>query len=147
VLETRVVEVAYPSTSWVSLPALGLNLVSPGYLALTTCVFAGSNDVVRVAIPAFREAVPRVAESLLKVMISPLGGSPALELTVAVKVTGRPANEGFCEEPILVTVGLETLVFSKIPTDPLTVLSPRFTSTRSGMLSPFTSAATRKLAC
>jgi hypothetical protein len=48
---------------------------------------AVKEDVVSVAVPPLREAVPRIDEPFLKVMVSPLGGRPEVELTVAVKVT------------------------------------------------------------
>jgi hypothetical protein len=48
---------------------------------------AAKEEVVSEAVPALSGAVPRIDEPFLNVMVSPLGGAPALELTAAVKVT------------------------------------------------------------
>jgi hypothetical protein len=47
---------------------------------------AGNEEVVRAAMPPVSAAVTRTDEPFLKVMSSPFGGAPAIELTVAVKV-------------------------------------------------------------
>jgi hypothetical protein len=65
---------------------------------------ASIEDVVKDATPRLSGATPRTADPLLKVTISPLGGVPAVELTVAVKVTACPTSEGFSEEVSVVVV-------------------------------------------
>ena len=65
---------------------------------------AVKEDVVSEAVPALSEAVPITDEPFLKVMVSPLGGAPEVELTVAVKVTTWPTTEGLSEETSVVVV-------------------------------------------
>jgi len=73
---------------------LARNVASPEYTAETECDPAARDDVENVATPADKLPVPRVAPPFLKVTISPLGGTPPLELTVAVKMTGCPTLLG-----------------------------------------------------
>jgi hypothetical protein len=47
-------------------------------------------DVVNVAIPPAKSPVPSAPLPFLKVIFSPSGGAPALELTVAVNSTDCP---------------------------------------------------------
>jgi hypothetical protein len=63
-----------------------------------------SEEVVREAMPPLSVAVPRTVEPFLTVMVSPFDGIPAVELTVAVKVTACPASEGLSEETSVVDV-------------------------------------------
>lgn len=63
---------------------------------------AGREDVVKLAEPPLKGAVASTVVPFLKLMISPSGGGPALELTVAVKVTACPTFEGLTEEAITV---------------------------------------------
>lgn len=70
---------------------------------------AASVEVVSVATPPLNKPVPRIADPLLKVTVSPLGGVPDVELTVAVNVTAWPTNEGFSEEFRVVVV--EAMIF------------------------------------
>ena len=50
----------------------------------------GSEETINEDAPPLNAAVPKTADPLLKVTISPLGGTPALVLTVAVKVIVPP---------------------------------------------------------
>ena len=77
---------------------LALNAVSPGYFALMLPDPVGSVDVVKVAFPPLRAAVPRAVAPLLNVISSPSGGVPPAEVTVAVNLTGWPMKDGFSEE-------------------------------------------------
>jgi hypothetical protein len=93
---------------------LGANLVSPEYVAVMERVPAASEEVVNVAVPPANDPVPSVVLPSLKVTTSPSGGAPALELTVAVKVTACPTLVGFEEEVTAVLVAiLLTTCFSK----------------------------------
>lgn len=93
-LDTRVVAVA----DWVLVstnchsPAevLAAKLASPPYNAVIVKRPAGSDEVVMEAAPEFRLAVPRTFEFLKNLTVSPLGGTPPVELTAAVKVTACP---------------------------------------------------------
>lgn len=67
---------------------------------------AGSDVVASEAIPPLSDPVPRTAEPFLKVMVSPFGGGPALELKVAVNVTASPTRVGLSDETNVVVVGL-----------------------------------------
>jgi len=66
---------------------------------------AGSDKVVNVATPMERVPVPSVADPFLNVTVSPSGGAPAPELTVAVNVTLCPSVIGFADEVRVVLVG------------------------------------------
>jgi hypothetical protein len=56
----------------------------------------GSVDVVNVATPVLSVAVPNVVAPFLNVTV-PVG-TPPEEVTVAVKVTASPEDDGFGEE-------------------------------------------------
>jgi hypothetical protein len=47
----------------------------------------GSAEVVKLAVPLLNVPVPSVVVPFTSVTVSPFGGTPALELTFAVKVT------------------------------------------------------------
>jgi len=66
----------------------------------------GSVEVVRVASPALNVPVPRTVVPSMNVTVSPLVGSPALEVTFAVNITDCPALDGFSEEVSVVVVGV-----------------------------------------
>ena len=61
---------------------------SPPYDAETESVPVGSDMVVRLAVPLVNVAVPSDVVPLMNVTLSPLGGAPPPEETVAVRVTG-----------------------------------------------------------
>jgi hypothetical protein len=65
---------------------------------------ADNDEVVRAATPPLKAPVPRTADPFLKVTISPFGGVPEDELTVALKVTAWPTVDGFSEEVRVVAV-------------------------------------------
>jgi hypothetical protein len=67
---------------------------------------ADNEEVLNVAIPPDRDPVPSVVLPSLKVTISPSGGTPALELTVAVNVTCCPILMGFEEDATTVLVAI-----------------------------------------
>jgi hypothetical protein len=71
---------------------------------LIDAVPAASDAVVIVAIPPASAPVPKVAAPFLNVTISPFGGTPPLELTVAVNVTLCPLAIGFAEDVTTVVV-------------------------------------------
>ena len=85
---------------------LGANLVSPEYVAVMERVPAASEEVVNVAVPPAKDPVPSVVLPSLKVTTSPSGGAPAVELTVAVKVTACPTLVGLEEEVTAVLVAI-----------------------------------------
>lgn len=87
---------------------------------------AGSEEVVRDALPPLRGAVPRTAEPFLKMMLSPLGGVPAFELTLAVKVTACPTSEGLSDE---VRVFVVDVIITSLKTEavlPTLLVSPLY---------------------
>jgi hypothetical protein len=65
---------------------------------------AVNDEVVSDATPELKAAVPRVADPFLKVTISPFGGVPEDELTVALKVIAWPTVDGFSEDVSAVVV-------------------------------------------
>jgi hypothetical protein len=69
---------------------------------------AGSEDVVKEAFPALSATVPRMLDPFLNVTVSPFGGSPDDEVTVAVKVIVCPARAGFKEDVRSVVVAART---------------------------------------
>src|ERR1700683_3986663 len=110
---------------------------------------APSEDFVSEAMPPVIGAVPRTFEPLKNVTVSPLGGVPRVEVTVAVKVTACPAMAGFRLE----TSGVEVahvpthwagalVLFSSTATEPVVQSSDAhwLATTRSGLPSPFRSA-------
>ena len=69
------------------------------------------DDVVKVAVPPLSVPVPSKVFPWLKDTVSPSGGAPALDVTVAVKVTASPKVDGFGDEvsPVLVGTVLTVL--------------------------------------
>jgi hypothetical protein len=61
------------------------------------CEAADRDDVLNVATPPLRVPVPIPVVPLLKVTLSPSGGVPKVELTVAVKVRVWPSFDGVPE--------------------------------------------------
>jgi len=77
--------------------------VSPPYSAAIGCVPAASVEVLRVAWPeAFSVPVPSGTAPSLNVTVP--DGTPAGEVTMAVKTTVWPATAGFSDEATLVEV-------------------------------------------
>jgi hypothetical protein len=84
---TVVVDVAGP-ICWVSWgDLLTFNAASPKYIAASWTRPAGKLDVVKLAKPPLSIPVPRVFGPDMKVTVSPSGGGPSFEVTVAVSVT------------------------------------------------------------
>jgi hypothetical protein len=91
-------------TVWVTAAdVLAEKLEFPRYSAVIELKPKGSEDVTRVATPLFRVAVPSELVPPLKNWTVPVG-TPALELTPAVSVTGWPTTEGLGAEATVVTV-------------------------------------------
>ena len=75
------------------------------------CWPTASVEVVKVACPPLVVPVPRGVAPSLNVTISPLGmAAPLLLVTVAVKVTGCPPNDGFTDEVRVVVVKFVTVL-------------------------------------
>jgi len=97
--------VLYLSTVWVSAgDVLGEKVASPEYVAVIECGPAVSDDVVNIALPPDKPAVPSVFPPFLNVTISPSGGVPVLELIVAAKVTACPMVLRYDEDVSVVAV-------------------------------------------
>lgn len=75
--------------------------------------------------PPLSGAVPRVVEPCVKVMSSPFGGGPRLDVTVAVSITGSWYTDGFGEEDNAVVVAARTNWLSDGDELPLLLESPR----------------------
>src|SRR5271165_2587676 len=73
---------------------------SPSYTALTFVFPTARVEVVQVATPPLSVDCPSGSNTTT----SPSGGAPALEVTVAVKVTDWPLIDGFNEDVIVVVV-------------------------------------------
>lgn len=82
----------------------GAKFKSPLYTASTTDVPSGNEEVVKLAEPLLNVPVPSTVLPSMKLTVSPSGGAPALELTVAVKVTASPEIDGFGEAISVVVV-------------------------------------------
>ena len=80
------------------------NFGSPPYTAMIVSVPTFSVEVVKVVDPLLSVPVPSTVLPSMKLTVSPSGGLPALEVTVAVKVTGWPEVEGFGEDVSVVVV-------------------------------------------
>jgi hypothetical protein len=64
--------------------------MSPEYVEVMVWLPADNDDVVSIALPPFKPAVPRGVEPSVKVTV-PVGVRvPTVGVTVAVKVTGWP---------------------------------------------------------
>src|ERR1017187_6595632 len=61
-------------------------------------------EIGNAADPPLSEAVPSVVVPCRNVIVSPSGGAPWLELTVAVKVTDWPYVDGLSEDEMVVVV-------------------------------------------
>jgi len=85
---------------------------SPPYTAVIKSLPTGSVEVVKVAEPPLNEPVPNAFEPFLNVTVSPSGGAPTLEVTVAVKVTVCPKLDGLGFDVRVVVVGLFTIWIS-----------------------------------
>ena len=79
---------------------------SPRYLALMLSVPAVSVEIVRVAEPPDSVLVPKSFGPCRNSTVSPFGGDPLREVTVAVKVTDCPYVDGLYDEEIVVVVGV-----------------------------------------
>jgi hypothetical protein len=84
---------------------------SPPYTAVTEVLPTGSIDVLKVAWPLLRKPVPSVVVPLMNDTVSPSGGAPPLDETVAAKITVSPSVDGFGEEARVVVVFKPTVVF------------------------------------
>jgi hypothetical protein len=67
------------------------------------CEATASVEVLKIALPELRVAVPKLVEPFLKVTF-PVGVVPNAGLTVAVNVTAWPNTDGFAEEASVVVV-------------------------------------------
>jgi hypothetical protein len=90
--ETKAVVVVALLTTWlITFDVLPGKFESPPYTALTAFVPAGNVEVIKLAEPPVSAPVPSTVVPFTNEMVSPSGGgAPALEVTVAVKVTACP---------------------------------------------------------
>jgi hypothetical protein len=75
-----------------------MNWVSPLYTAVIECIPVVKVELVNVARPPLREAMPRTVPPSLKVTVPlgvPMAGATAD--TVAVRLTGWPRTEGLAD--------------------------------------------------
>ncbi len=104
-LTTVVVEYLLFTTSVRAVEVLAAKLPSPAKAAVIELDPVFRDEVVRLAMPLDKGAAPKTVVPALKVTRSPSGGTPKLELTVAVRMTGCPIRIGFADELIPVVVG------------------------------------------
>lgn len=81
---------------------------SPAYTAVTDLVPTASVETESDADPPLSVPVPSTVVPWLNVTISPLGGAPRLELTVAVKTTAWPKVDGLNDGVRVVVVPRST---------------------------------------
>ena len=78
-------------TVWLSdADVLPANLVSPPYTAVMESVPPGKSVVVKLAVPPLSVSERSVVVPCMNQTVSPLGIAPAVDETLAVKVTGSP---------------------------------------------------------
>jgi hypothetical protein len=82
----------------------------PPYTAVTDVEPFGSEEVIKVAEPPLSVPVPNTVVPLSNETVSPSGGAPALERTVAVKVTSWPEVDGFGDDASVVVVFVVRIV-------------------------------------
>src|SRR6202034_3279588 len=73
-----------------------------------------SVEVTKLADPLVSPTVPRIFFPCSKVTISPLGGAPLAEVTVAVKFTDWPYVEGFNEDLRVVVVAVKAALRTEV---------------------------------
>ena len=78
------------------------------------------------AAPPISAAVPSNVVFFVKIMVSPSGGSPATELTFALKVTICPTNAGFAEAVTMVLVAVRIGSSRLAEVLPILLLSPAY---------------------
>jgi len=84
---SEVVLLALPTNNFTALDVLEMKIASPLYTALIAYdPFA--KEVDKFATPPLSVAVPTTLAPCMNVTVSPSGGGPMLELTLALKVTG-----------------------------------------------------------
>ena len=99
---------ALVTTCFTVFEVLPANVESPPYTALTAVVPTLKVDVLKVATPPLNDPVPSVVVPFLNEMVSPSGGGPELDVTVAVNVTGCPKADGLGEDVSVVVVATNT---------------------------------------
>jgi hypothetical protein len=81
---------------------------------------ASSELVAKLAVPPLNGTAARVVVPDVKVIISPSGIGPKVELMLAVKATRSPTNEGDGDEEMVMTVFAgNSLTVSISPSEPL----------------------------
>ncbi len=83
---------------------LGPKVESPPYAALMLSVPPDRLEMENVADPPLNGEVPSGFGPCKNVIVSPSGGAPCAEVTVAVKVTDWPYDDGFIDDEIEVVV-------------------------------------------
>ena len=81
---------ALSTTCLTAFEVLPAKFESPLYTAVIELVPTGSVESVKIAAPLSNAPVPNTVLPFINVMVSPLGGAPWLEVTIAVKVTACP---------------------------------------------------------
>ena len=79
---------------------------SPAYVAEIVRVPTGSDEVENVATPPPSVPTPKTVAPFSKVTVSASGGGPALEVTVALKVTAVPAAASLKDETSAIDVAI-----------------------------------------
>ena len=88
------VELALPTVWLTAAEVLLAKFASPPYTAVIESVPSGSDVVVRLATPPVNVAVPSEVVPLKNATLSPSGGAPPLDVTVAVNITGSAYMDG-----------------------------------------------------
>jgi hypothetical protein len=102
--EATVVELAALFTVCVRIAdVLPAKFVSPPYTAVIECAPPPSPAVVNVAVPPLNVPVPRLAPPFWRVIV-PVGVPVADDMTVTVKVTAVPKEDGLFEEVTVVVL-------------------------------------------
>jgi len=96
--------VALLTTCFTGFEVLAPKFASPLYVATTASVPTPSPDVDKPATPPLSVPVPNKVEPCMNVTVSPFGGAPSLEFTVAVNSMACPYDDGFGADARVVVV-------------------------------------------
>jgi hypothetical protein len=104
IVRRRRLDFIYSTTCFTGCDLLARKFESPLYSALIDSVPTLSVEVLKLAEPPCNDPVPNTVLPFINEIVSPSGGAPALEATVAVKVTACPYVDGFGEAVMIVVV-------------------------------------------
>jgi hypothetical protein len=112
------------TTCFIAIDVLPAKLESPPYTALIEFVPTVRIEIANPAARFLSIAVSNKVAPFMNEMLSPFGGAPMLEVTIAVKVTVSPYVDGFGEDLSVVVVAARTNWLTGADVLPLLFESP-----------------------